>query len=269
MSGVPALGLTDYDTSIQYQALTITFFGLAYALGIQFVWTLLSLWHATNGHEYGLGKRPRNSNPPLYGDHGYWYRWLIAAPVFGPTWVWILMTFVVAGLFGAAAGLFAWIVNDYTNAYWLTCICFFMLIPILAGAWAIFLFHCRWLGASLAMALIYMVSSGVLAGMSIAYPYMSIQTGNYFTYQWIAFGMGAAVQFVWSLYVFGIACHLYVKNNNRTYSQPAADESMEERTAALTHIEGNRTQIHSQFAELRQEQWKQHELKLRGVSHHF
>jgi hypothetical protein len=139
-------------------------------------------------------------------------------------------------------------------------VCFFGIIPILAGAWAVFLFHCHYLGWSLAFAVLYFAAAGVTFGMTLAYPiqYPQPTTNSYLTYQWIAFGMGACAQFLWSCYVLAVAIALYVKNNQRTSADLAADETMEERTAVNDLLLEKRLAIHGDFGEARILAWTKH-----------
>lgn len=249
--------LTDFDTSVQYQGLSIVFFGgIAYALGIQFVWTLMALWTATGKHSYGPGKRPEDEYTALHGDTDFWYRWLRVPDHWLPLWGWTLITFIVAGTFGAATGLFVWIVNDYAGYYWLTIVCFFFIIPILAGAWAVFLFYGHYLGVSLAFAILYCIASGVLVGMTCAYAVQYPQTGAaYLSYQWIAFGMGSLPQFLWSVYVMAVAINMYMHNSDRSMNDLAPGESKEERQTVIDHVHAARLKVHNNFAEIRHREW--------------
>jgi MFS family permease len=238
--------MSGYDTSIQYQAFELTE-TLAYALCSGFLLTLSLLWVRMGQYKYGCGKKPpKNSLRPSYGAEHYWLRWVHFPWWWIPTWAFGLLLLVVWGLWGAGWGLIAWIVNDFagvavSSMFWLTIICFMLIVPALAGVWAVMFFGCNYLGWSLIFSVLIVLASGVQFGMTIAYAIIYPNgTSSNFTYQWIAFAF-AIPQLLFYIYVLALNIVVYLLNKDRDMDGDlevdlAADETVEERALVRAHI---------------------------------
>jgi len=158
--------------------------------------------------------------------------------------VWALMLALVWVLWGIAWGLFMWIVNDFTGVYWLTIASFMIIVPWLAGMWAISFFYCQWLGWSLIGSVLIVLSSGVQIGMGATYPALFPATtaiapntaAQYLAYQWLAMAFAIPL-FLFYLYVMALNIGVYVDNKDRDINTDRAkDETEAEYTATVGHL---------------------------------
>ncbi len=236
----------EYDTSIQYQSFELTE-TIAYALCSGFLLTLSLLWVRMGPYKYGCGKKPPAGTPrPTYGGEYYWLRWVHFPWWWIPTWAFGLLLLIVWVLWGTGWGLIAWIVNDFagvavSSQFWLTIISFMIIVPALAGVWAVLFFGGNYLGWSLVFSVLVVLASGVQFGMTIAYANLYPNgTSSNLTYQWLAFAF-AIPQLLFYTYILALNISVYLKNKNREMDGDmemdlAADETAEERTLVRAHI---------------------------------
>ncbi len=234
--------MVEYASSPAYQGFWLSL-TIAYALGWGAVMTGVLLYMRMGNFKYHMGKRSRaGSVRPHYGHDNYWYRWLVVPSGWLPTWAWMLLLFIVWGLWGCGWGLFGWIVNDYavgftSSSMWLTIVSFMLIVPVLAGMWAIAFFFCQYLGWALIGSVLVVLASVVQFGMTISYAVLYPATSavepataaQYVTYQWLAFAF-AAPQFVFYIYVLAMNVMIYLANRDRDMDNDLApDEEEEER----------------------------------------
>jgi len=227
----------DFATSATYQGFILTI-PIVLWLFVDAVITAICYWSAMGPYSYGGDKKVvSGTRAPMYGDYHFHFRWLLA-PGWAPPWAWYLALLIVSGAGGVGMGLFFWITNSFVatdvwGMYWITIGAFFLALPVIAACWAMTFFYGRSIIAAAVIGFVYFAAAGVLFGMTVAYPFLYPQIVPNLTYQWLAFGLGAAVQVPWTFYIFVIICIIAYKNSHREMHVHLAEgESMEERNAA-------------------------------------
>lgn len=216
-----------------YQALSMVLL-IVYNL-MQGGLTTLCIWGRKGPHNYAGGKRtPDGETHPPYNTPHYWFRWFLA-PGWMPNWAWTVATIFVCASSGVGSGFFFWIVNDYTNNYWLSIASFFLIIPpVLAAGWALVFFVGQSFAGAIVMGFFWFAAAGVNVALTIVYPVYAQMQLPYWTYAWLAFGLGTCAQFLWSAYVLGLTCAVAYYNSGKSMeSHLAADETLAERAAAV------------------------------------
>lgn len=223
-----------FATSIVFQALILTVF-IVYNLFAAIV-TALAIQYRKGHYTYAGGKSvPDNMERPIFGSPYYWHRWFLAPAGWPPHWAWIVAGIFVFASAGTGSGIFFWIVNDYTNSYWLSISSFFVIIPpVLAVGWALVFFCGQSFTGAAVVGFLWFAATGTNLCLTIVYPVYGQMSLPYWTYAWLAFGLGTVAHFLWAAYVFGITCFVAYYNSGRTMERNvASDESMAERTNTM------------------------------------
>lgn len=224
----------NFETSAPFMGFTMTLWALWW-LGAAVICSVLHILRSWP-YVYGMGDDYKGyrtkegkiaiGEKPVHGEAAFWYHHLKKPAGMIPPWAWAFCWTLSCVAAGLGAGFAFWIA-DSTNNIWLTIMSFFLIIPALAGLWAIVFFVACSLGGSLFVAVINFAAAGVQFGMTLAYPLVwpasNTGTPTFWQDQWLAFGL-SILYMVWTLYVMVINVLLYTRNHDMDDEENEASE---------------------------------------------